>query len=342
METGKIIYLKQLKEIFDTISEAVYVLDLETYEVLYINKYVLDLLNINETEYIGKKCYKLFQCKDEPCDFCINKNLTKNSTSLVCKNEKTNKWYKCISELILLGETNKFVKLGLAIDISNEIEKNKFLINKEKELKKKLDEKQVLIKEIHHRVKNNSQLLISLLHLQKMKTRSKQTKNVLNEIIERIEAISIMYDKLYNNKDLININISKYIKQVINGLSVTLLRPYNIKLETTIEKNVILNDISKITPIGLIINELLTNCVKHGFKNVQDTKKIKISLTKNDNIINLVIEDNGVGFPTDYNVKKRVKLGTILIQTLASQLNGKFFYIPVKMGTKASLEFKIK
>jgi len=81
METGKIIYLKQLQTLFDSIPEAVYVTDLETNELLYINKFLINLLNIGPKSYKGKKCYKILQGLDEPCKFCTNKNLTETAIS---------------------------------------------------------------------------------------------------------------------------------------------------------------------------------------------------------------------------------------------------------------------
>jgi len=211
------------------------------------------------------------------------------------------------------------------------------------QIQKTLKEKEVLIKEIHHRVKNNNQLLMSLLHLQSMKTRSKVGRKILNGAITRIGAISSTYEKLYINQNLSEINLSKYMEEIISDISLVSLASYGITIDKKIEKNIILKDISKATPIALIVNELLSNIVKHAFPKITKGKKVKISLTNNDDTITLVIEDNGVGLPANYNIRKQGTMGSMLIQTFASQLQGKIKYEKAsKQGLKATLKFKIK
>jgi len=255
----------------------------------------------------------------------------------------TKRWYRCIDKKIYIGPKAIPARLEIAVDITNEVSGRQTLLEREQELEKKLEEKQVLIKEIHHRVKNNNQLLISLLHLQSMKTRSKVGRQDLIKAMNRVKAISLTYEKLYLHKDLSEIHLSKYFKEIITGLSITLLKPYNINIETKIDKDIIIKNINQITPIGLIISELLSNCSKYAFKETQKNKKIKINLTNNDNIITLTVEDNGEGLPKNYNIKKQTTMGTILVQTLTLQLGGKIIYESSPgHGVKITLKFKIK
>jgi two-component system, sensor histidine kinase PdtaS len=215
-----------------------------------------------------------------------------------------------------------------------------------KQLEKKLEEKEILIKEIHHRVKNNNQLLMSLLHLQEMKTRSKSVRSLLSKIIERISAISITYNILYLNENLNNINFSNHINNIISNITSSLIDYDDIIIEKNIEENIIIYNINKITSIGLIINELLSNCIKHAFKDsFKDcrNKKIKINLIKNNDRVIFILEDNGIGLPDNFKIKKQTTMGTFLINALASQLNAKIKYESEKnMGTRVTMSFNLE
>ena len=343
METGKIIHLEQLKTLFDNIPEAVYVVEIDTYKILYLNKFILDLLHINENNYIGKYCYEVLQGEHSLCKFCANNNLQNKTIIWSYKSRLNGRTYRCIDKKIYVGNESIPAKLELAIDITNEVGYQDELIKNKKLLKKELEEKEILIKEIHHRVKNNTQLLVSLLHLQSMKTRSKTIKATLFKIIERIKAISTTYNSLYLRKDLHNINLSKHIEEIITNVSLSVLNPYNIITEINIDESIIVNNINKVTPLGIIINELLSNCAKHAFSIMsdEDEKKVKISLTKNGNEIILTVEDNGMGLPHNYNIKKQSTMGSLLVNTLASQLGAKVKYNS-ENGTRVVLNFKIE
>lgn len=340
MKTGNKIYLKQIKKLFDNIPEAVYVSDIETYEIIYINKYLLNSLNIKT--YNGEPCYKVLQGLDSPCGFCTNGSLSDQAITWTHKNYINNKTYRCIDKIIYIGENGNPARLECAIDITDEVNFKSELLETKKQLEKKLKEKEILIKEIHHRVKNNNQLLMSLLHLQEMKTRSKAIKASLSKIIERINAISITYNSLYLNENLNNINLSKHIDNVISNITASFVDYDDIIIEKNIEEDIITHNISKITSIGLIINELLSNCIKHAFKNCKG-KTIKINLIKNGDKAIFILEDNGNGLPNNFNVKKRTTMGTLLINALVKQLNAKIKYESEKgVGTKVTINFDLK
>jgi len=343
MKTGKKIYLKQLAAIFNDMPEAVYVVELSSYKILYLNKFLLKALNIDECNYKGKQCYELLQGLLKPCSFCTNKSLDNQTITWSHRNCINNNIYRCIDRKVYIGDAATPAKLEIAIDITDVIGYQDEILKNQKTLKNKLKEKEILIKEIHHRVKNNTQLLVSLLHLQSMKTRSKPIKNVLLKIIERVKAISATYNSLYLNDDLGKINLSKHIEEIISSISLSILEPYNIIIEKNIEKDIIVENINKVTPLGIIINELLSNSVKHAFVEIsnKETKNIIISLTKNEDTILLTVEDNGLGLPPDYSLKRQMTMGSLLVSTLASQLGARIKYNS-ENGTKVTLSFKIK
>ena len=343
METGKKIYLKQLKTLFDNIPEAVYVVELSNYKILYLNKFLLEALHIDNNTYKGKQCYELLQGQTKPCKFCTSKNLDEQTITWSHKNHINGRTYRCIDKKIYIGDNGLPARLECAIDITDEVGYQKEIRENEALLKDKLKEKEVLIKEIHHRVKNNAQLLISLLHLQSMKTRSKTIKTVLLKVMERVKAISATYNTLYLNDNLHEINLSKHVGEIITSIALSTLDPYDIIIETNINENIIVDNINKVTPLGIIINELLSNSAKYAFVGMPDEKekKVKIHLTKSGDKITLVVEDNGVGLPNNYNIKKQTTMGSLLINTLASQLGARVKYTS-ENGTKVVLSFKIK
>ncbi len=191
----------------------------------------------------------------------------------------------------------------------------------EKKIKKSLEEKEVLLKEIHHRVKNNLQVISSLLYLQSNKATEQQTVELFNESQNRIRSMALIHEKLYQSENLININFTDYIKSLISYLSNSYQTElYKIKIDKKIE-NVLLS-IDKAIPCGLIINELVSNSLKHAFPDSKKGKiNIKMSLNK-QKYVHLIVEDNGIGLPEKLNPEKADSLGLQLINTLTKQLRG--------------------
>ncbi|OLP16928.1 hypothetical protein BST81_18230 [Leptolyngbya sp. 'hensonii'] len=199
----------------------------------------------------------------------------------------------------------------------------------EEKLRTSLREKEVLLKEIHHRVKNNLQIVDSLLTMQARRTDDPRTRSILRDSQSRITSIALVHEKLYRSVDLANINFARYIQD----LSTHLFESYNIdtrqiKLCTRIEK--ILLDIEKAIPCGLIINELISNALKHAFPNGQ-TGEIHVELYRNRQLppkdkfhypLILAVWDNGIGLPTTFDLTQTRSLGLTLVQGLVDQLEG--------------------
>jgi len=207
----------------------------------------------------------------------------------------------------------------------------------EKKIKKSLAEKEILLKEIHHRVKNNLQVISSLLYLQSNKAFEPTTMELFNESQNRIRSMALIHEQLYQSEDLVSINFIDYIKGLISHLSNSYQTElHKIKIEKKIE-NVQLS-IDKAIPTGLIINELVSNSLKHAFP---DNKKgkINIQMTLNkDKNVHLIIEDNGIGLPEELDPKNPDSLGLQLVNTLTKQLRGTIKYHTSK-GTKYLITF---
>jgi len=201
-----------------------------------------------------------------------------------------------------------------------------YRLNKsKKELTSRNLEKDMLLKEIHHRVKNNLQVISSLLELQTQKVSDESTVNIMREGQNRVKAMSLIHKKLYQNEDLSKINFQDYIEDLCSALY-QIYKPKNIDVTHHIETNNISFDIDTAIPLGLIINELVTNSYKYAFLLVNNpVLKIKLIDKKSGNY-ELIIADNGIGLPEDFDFKNTSTLGIQLVNQLTKQLFGKISY----------------
>lgn len=208
---------------------------------------------------------------------------------------------------------------------------------KTKELSESLEEKETLLKEIHHRVKNNLALTIGLLELQEEEIYDDKTKKVLIDIQERIYTMELLHRKLYESTNLNKISLKAYIKDLVDAIS----RAYNIdekiKIDFKIEE--INLNIEATMPLGLIINELVTNSFKYAFAN-NDNPKLQIEISKQSNNLIIIIKDNGKGLTQD--ISNPNTLGLKLVDTIVKfQLQGDIEY-KYENGAKFIIKGKIK
>ena len=211
----------------------------------------------------------------------------------------------------------------------------------EDKIRKSLEEKEVLLKEIHHRVKNNMQIVSSLLDHQTQYIKDKNVIEIFAESQNRIASMALVHEKLYQSKDLAKIDFHDYINDLVANLFQSYVENSGkIKLNMNIEN--IQLDIDLAIPCGLIINELVTNSLKYAFPDGRNGE-IKIVFRKTDeNMLELVISDNGIGIPLDLDFRKTGSLGLHLVTILAeNQLHGKI-NLNRNEGTEFRIEFKGK
>jgi len=189
-------------------------------------------------------------------------------------------------------------------------------------IKTALEEKEVLIREIHHRVKNNMQVIVSLLSLQAQKAKEKKFSNMFIESQNRIKAMSLVHEKLYQSSDLSNIDFGQYVKSFIDTLSESHGIGAGKILIITKIKNISF-DLENAIPCGLIINELVSNALKYAFP---DDREGKIRITLNsitEDDFELIVNDNGIGLPKDFDINNIDTLGLDLTKTIVEhQLDG--------------------
>lgn len=201
------------------------------------------------------------------------------------------------------------------------------------EIKKQDNEKKVLLQEIHHRVKNNLQIVSSMMSLQANVTRDKKSEKTLREAIERIKAIALVHDKIYKSPDVSSVSIDVYLKELVQDV----LSNYSMiqKVETEIKCDNLELNLDNVVPLGLIINELTTNSVKYAFHSV-GTPKITLILKKNgDGLAGLTYADNGswIDNPDSDN------FGTSLVEIFTEQLDGQYQLFKEPEGTRYLFQF---
>jgi PAS domain S-box-containing protein len=191
--------------------------------------------------------------------------------------------------------------------------------NAESELFRSVERQEVLLKELHHRVKNNLQIMSSLLGMQRNNVQAEELAVILDEAEERIMTMALIHEQLYSSEDFSQVSLGNYLDSLINRSRKTLLESIeNLKID--IEAEEVFITLDRAIPIGLILNELISNTAKYAFNGDIDSPQIRIKLAANNNHFEVHFSDNGVGFPAGFNLESSTSLGHFLIQTLATQL----------------------
>ena len=205
----------------------------------------------------------------------------------------------------------------------------------ERNIMRSLEEKEVLLSEIHHRVKNNLAVISGLLQLQAYNAKDSDVQDILYESQNRIQSIAMIHEKLYQSDTFAHIELKNYISDLVNNIRNT----YNKKnIKITIEADEIYLNITEAIPCALILNELIVNAFKHAFKKMQKGR-VTIEMAQSKGYINLKVRDNGVGLPDDFGMVSKKALGMTLIKTLVKQLNAEL-EINQQKGTEFSILFK--
>ncbi|MGL5891329.1 MAG: sensor histidine kinase, partial [Bacteroidia bacterium] len=203
-------------------------------------------------------------------------------------------------------------------------------------LKTLIEQREMLIREVHHRVKNNLQLVSSLLNLHASKAEN-TGREMLLESQNRIHTLALLQEKLYQSELLSNISLREYVQQITNDL----LQSFSLeheKIKLVCEVDDIYCDIEKLVPCGLIINELVTNSLKHAFVQ-QAEKQITVRVYMQENQLRLEISDNGKGFDDT----ARISLGMRLVNGLVKQLKGTMQQIRAsESGARFEIDFPLQ
>ncbi|RKX92648.1 MAG: hypothetical protein DRP59_04935 [Spirochaetes bacterium] len=222
---------------------------------------------------------------------------------------------------------------GLTI-FASDITKRKIA---EEKTEQSLREKEILLKEIHHRVKNNLQVVSSLLNLQLGRVQCRENREAFTESINRIDSIAMIHERLYSGQDLGRIDMKAYLEDLFDSIQTTFVLKRPVKLVSNMD-SVYLN-MDQAVPLGLICNEVFTNSFKYAFKKTENPV-IEVTMKKEDDGFHtLEIKDNGSGFGKSVDLEKSETLGIVLIKALTSQLAGISTFSGEKEGTVFSFRF---
>ncbi|MBO6795224.1 MAG: PAS domain S-box protein [Balneolaceae bacterium] len=202
-------------------------------------------------------------------------------------------------------------KFGLYVDIT---ERKKA----EETIKKSLKEKEVLLAEVHHRVKNNLAVITGLLELQSYATQNENAQKVLKDSQMRVRSIALVHEKLYQNENLTEVDVSSYIEELITSVK-RAIGTKDLSVDIKLDVDDLKLPITQAIPCGLLINEIVTNSFKHAFRGKEEGT-IDVSIKNGGEKVTIKVEDNGIGLDQENFSKPGISLGMKLIRTLAKQL----------------------
>ena len=318
-------------QIVSTMSNFLIMLDHDR-NIVTINNATTALLGYSKEELIGKPLEYLF--KDQT--FETGNKLPSNTSDTVinfetCLKSKYGEFIPVLLSKSVIKDENGNV-MGI-VCIGNNIVEIKEAKDK---IKASLNEKELLLRELHHRVKNNLQIILSLINLQSNGIKDQQDLEIFRESQSRVKSLAIIHEKLYQSADFASINFEEYIQSLVSYL-LSYYSTISITVDIDVEKDIVLN-MDTAVPCGLIINELVTNSIKFAFPGVK-TGKIYIKLHYKDGSLILIIGDNGIGLPEGMDFESSEKLGLQLVKTLTDQLEGTIQYNG-ENGAEFKIEFK--
>ena len=205
-------------------------------------------------------------------------------------------------------------------------------------LKSALREKEVLLREIHHRVKNNMQVITSLLNLQASQTADPAARAMLEESRQRVRSIALIHEKLYRTASLADVDFGGYLKSVADELLRTFGRN---EITCVLDLEPIRLEIGRAIPAGLIVNELLTNTLRHAFPpGTKGTARVRLRAT-GDGDVELAVQDDGVGFPPGKDIASATTMGLAIVRTLVEQMQGSLT-LGGERGTTITIRFRLE
>ncbi len=327
--------LQDLNSIFNGIPHPTIVMNPD-HTILSANKALKIKLEKDNMPYEGRKCWEIFHSEDsssppEGCPF--EQMLCSESIESADMIMEAFGGYYMVSCTPLFDINGKLEKvLHIATDITDRE-------NMYNHIKSLLAEKDILLTEIHHRVKNNISNIEGLLSLQYNSTENVVIQAALQDAISRIQSMRILYEKLLISKDFQDVSIKSYIESIIDALFQVFPNSENIIFDRNIADFLI--NVRKAVPIGIIINELLTNIYKYAFINRPDSNRsIKVNILRTNNTVEITILDNGIGIDERIIENKSPGFGLTIVKMLVEQLKGTYSIVN-ENGTKSVIQFEL-
>jgi PAS domain S-box-containing protein len=304
------------RRLFETAQDGILILDAETGQIVEVNPFLIAFLGFSREQFLGKKIWEIGLFKD----------IVANKDNFEELQQKESIRYENLPLETADGRNIavEFVSNVYMVNDKKVIQCNIRDITERKKLadliKASLAEKETLLREIHHRVKNNLQIITSVLNLQIRKLDDPKTIETLRDSQNRVMSMALVHEHLYKGKDFTHIDLGGYIRALGAGLFQS-YEAANEGIRFDLNIRDIFVDINSAIPLGLISNELITNSIKYAFKGKKDGK-LSITATEDPHTLTYIVADNGVGIPEGITLENQTTLGLRLIQMLTSQLHG--------------------
>jgi PAS domain S-box-containing protein len=302
-------------------------------EIISVNKSTLKLLKFKKNDLVNSSLKSIIKLPDKDIvgkDKVFETDIFKGLSTKGLLND---------IEIDLINSSGENIPMNFSISAmyNNNILEGFVLVGRDlSDIKNTLKEKEMLLREVHHRVKNNLQLISSLLDLQSEQTKNKDINEMFRESQNRIKLIASLHEQLYQSKNLEKIDLNNHIQNLLDNLfSSYKINPNNISLKITIQD--IFLDFKTSLLISMIISELVSNSLKHAFPKGKKGE-IKINIKSDNNRYKLSICDNGIGFPKNLDFKNTKTLGLQLINMFVKQLKGNI-QLDRSNGTKYIITF---
>jgi PAS domain S-box-containing protein len=295
------------------------------------------LLGIDRTSLIGKPLTRFVSMEDQDTFYLHRLQVLKKNGNHTCEikmmNYNKTPFYARLESIAVQGEDENAAKLRTAI---TDITDRKMI---DQQLQASLKEKEVLLQEVHHRVKNNMQVMISMINLQCEKIEDKQICDELNKIADRINSMVLVHDQLYKSKDFLKVDINEYIHRIAQNLFVS-HGVDTAKISLKIGKSDIALSLDSAISCGLIITELITNSLKYAFpKNRKGEIRVEFGYL-GDGQLEMLMSDDGVGMPAYFDFRGSDTLGIKIANALAENQLGGTITLDSTKGTKFLIRFK--
>jgi PAS domain S-box-containing protein len=326
---------QKYRTLIENMSEVILYVDTED-KIIFVNDNAIDMFGYSKKELIGSIANELL-VEDSYREFMKEKiRLRRHGFAdrfevMMKKKSGESIWVEISGAPLKDAKGNIIGSIGIHSDITD---RKKY----ENTIEASLKQKEMLLKEIHHRVKNNLQIISSLIKLQSSHVNDKDIQGMFSESQNRIKTMALIHEKLYRSSDLSVIEFYDYIKNLVDNLYIS----YGISIDRVkpvFEFHSIYLDIDTAIPCGLIINELITNCLKYAFP---DHKNGSININLIDNgkgDFLMIIKDNGIGIPAEIDFLNSTTLGLKLVKILSEQLGGNTELIR-NNGTEFRISFK--
>ncbi len=317
------------RTIFNNIQDIFYQTD-NSGNILEISPSIERYSGYKPSELIGKSVEMVY-LNPQDRNYLINEIEEKGEVAdyeLILKTKNKSLLYVSTNAHLLFDSSNNPIGIeGSLRDITDRK-------NIELQLQKSLIEKEMLLKEIHHRVKNNLMIISSLLNLQSRYIKDEESKNIFKESQNRANSMALIHERLYRSTDLKKIDFGDYIRTLANDLYHTYVMDTSL-VQINVEVDDLMLDVNTSIPLGLIVNELVTNSLKHAFL-PGESGQINIRFNSQDDKYLLEVKDNGIGFPKGIDYKNTDSLGLRLVTSLTEQIDGK-----IEFNDTSGTSFKI-